>query len=305
MDIEGKQPPEFGRSPGYRTYFLPATRGDLNEFLHQLLSTEWDTPDSPLRLRGDLELGEVAGTQFYNQTRIFLRLLAEESKGTPLTAIGNLKLATVARMCERMEWPRQRVEFFRNVGARRMTEEDVFPLHLIRVVCDCGRLIRRRHNRLFVVKRALRLLADDRAGQFYRHLFLVFFREFNLDYMPAGREVPLVQESMAVVLWRLSVVANEWIPADRLPDELFLESVRRQVVRPSSFPEEADWVIASHILRPLQWFGLLEGDPPLDDRRLLRDPVRYRKTPLFDRFISFEPRPFRLTPGPAPNPDWA
>ena len=55
------------------------------------------------------------------------------------------------------------------------------------------------------------------------------------------------------------------------------------------------WDTASHamearILRPLQWFGLLEHR---EDGTKLRSFARrhlYRKTALFDRFLSFEVR---------------
>ena len=48
---------------------------------------------------------------------------------------------------------------------------------------------------------------------------------------------------------------------------------------------QAATMLARHILDPLRWFGLVEYRGPevsLD--------IRWRKTPLFDRFLSFDVR---------------
>jgi hypothetical protein len=42
------------------------------------------------------------------------------------------------------------------------------------------------------------------------------------------------------------------------------------------------------ILRPLQWFGLLERREDENDAGRIERRRSYRKTPLFDRFLSFE-----------------
>jgi len=117
-------------------------------------------------------------------------------------------------------------------------------------------------------------------------LFYTLFRNFDLGFLSMYRETPLVQDSMAVILWRLQLVARDWVTADGLPQEVFLNSVREELQAASiSETVEAD-VLQWEVLEPLLWFGLLESDQPLD-RWLRQAEPKYRKTPLFDRFLSF------------------
>jgi hypothetical protein len=46
----------------------------------------------------------------------------------------------------------------------------------------------------------------------------------------------------------------------------------------------------AQMLRPLQWFGLLEHQEEPTSESLLTNTHYYRKTALFDRFLTFDVR---------------
>ena len=60
-----------------------------------------------------------------------------------------------------------------------------------------------------------------------------------------------------------------------------------------------DWVAPAlfvlRVLRPLRWFGLVESR---DEDATRRGRGKWRKTPLFDRFLAFDPKIVRAVEGP-------
>ena len=91
---------------------------------------------------------------------------------------------------------------------------------------------------------------------------------------------------MAVILWRLQMMARDWATAEQLTGEVFLYGVSAQIKAVSPWPTAEAAVLADEVLEPLSWFGLLECDQPLE-RWLHREKAKYRKSPLFDRFLTF------------------
>jgi len=265
----------------------PATSAQINAFIRCLIMADWNAPDSAIQLANDLALDDVKHVLFFHQARQFLRLM-EENQGAPLTATGNLKRAYVAQMIEKMDWLRREVAPLLESGISKViNENDVLPLSVIHGVCEYGKLICKRRNRASVAPRGLELLADAQAGRLYRHLFITLFRNFDLSYLSSFRETPLVQDSIAVILWRLQMVAEDWLPLSQLPEEVFLTPVRDQVRAASSWPEVETTVLWGRVVRPLLWFGLLECDHGDDEWPGPRVILKFRKTPLFDRFLSF------------------
>ena len=264
----------------------PATKADVDAFIAQLLKADWNAPNSPIQLADDLSYEEVKHVFFFNQCRQFLRLI-DENKGAPLTAMGNLNRAYVAQMMEKLDWLRRYMAPLVDLGICKVfNEQDVRPLEVLHGVCDYGKLIYKRRNRVFLTSRGRELLADSQAGRLYRLFFLTLFQQFDLNILSGYRETPFVQDSMAVILWRLQLVASDWATAEKLTSEVFLYSVTEQVRAVSSLPGVETDVLASQVLEPLTWFGLLECDQPLE-RWLHREKAKYRKTPLFDRFLTF------------------
>lgn len=265
----------------------PATKADIDAFIAQLLKADWNAPNSPIQLADDLSLDDVKQVLFFDQARLFLRLM-DENKGAPLTATGNLNRAYVGQMMEKLDWLRRYMEPLKRGGLCKVFDQmDVQPLDVLYGVCKYGKLIGKRKNRAYVTSMGRELCADAQAGRLYRLLFLTLFRNFSLDYISGYRETPLVQDTLAVILWRLQMVARDWIAADRLPREVFLTSVLEQASAAATLPDMETTILRHEVLEPLVWFGLLESDQTEDEWYRLRAQPKFRKTPLFDRFLSF------------------
>ena len=84
-----------------------------------------------------------------------------------------------------------------------------------------------------------------------------------------------------MILWGLSNVAGEWQSVDTLRT---LTAIRDDAVVGMHWNAEGR-MFAGRVLGLLRWFGLLEyrGPPEMFE-------VGWRKTPLFDRFLSFDVR---------------
>ena len=259
------------------------------EDLHRLVYVDWNSPDSPLWLHGALPLDALGGAWFFTNARILLNAIGDED-GVPLTQNGNLIRAFVLRMVDQMKWPLSHMETNRRYYTKALDEERAFPLHVLRVVCQNGRLLLKRGRKLRITSRARSLLADDQAGALFRHLFVAFFQDFNLAYLDRCHEFPGIQQTAAVILWRLQQVVQEWIEVKKLPDQVLLPPVRQEIEalrNPHLQFDEAPLLLGLRILAPLTWFGLIEVTEPAEEF-MFWESRRVRKTPLFDRFLQFE-----------------
>jgi len=269
--------------------YHPSSPAELERYVRWLQQPDWDEPAFPMKLRADLPSAEVAQTRLLNQTRLFLKLMVEAGSA-PLTPGGYLKRAYVARMIEQMEWPREHMAEFPPGMFKKIDESDAKPLDIIRRLCECAGWVRHKRNALYVPKRVLSLLDDDKAPWLYRELFITFFRRFNIWHVFSDEAAPAVQQTAAVTLWRLSVVAGNWMTLPELPPQILIDGVRELMER----PDLPGWelIVLNHLmLQPLTWFGLLERDGPPDPLGDQAAKLRFRKTALFDRFITFCPSP--------------
>jgi len=87
------------------------------------------------------------------------------------------------------------------------------------------------------------------------------------------------------VLWSLSVAATDWEPRERL-SRLCTIPIIGMLDEPSW--DKASAAMEAQILRPLLWFGLLEHRDYEEDAGHFGRRHLYRKTTLFDRFLSFD-----------------
>jgi hypothetical protein len=269
--------------------YHPSSVAELERYVRWLQRPDWNEPEFPMKLRADLPVAELTDIRLLNQTRLFLRLMAEAGSA-PLTPGGYLKRAYVARMIEQMEWPREHMAKFPPGMFKKVDEFDAKPLDTIRRLCECAGWVRHRRNALYVPRRVLGLLDDDKASWLYRELFITFFRRFSIWHVFSDDAAPAVQHTAAVTLWRLSVVAGNWMRLPDLPQEVLLDGVREVIARRTDLP---GWelVVLNHLmLTPLSWFGLLDCDRPADALGH-EENTRFRKTALFDRFITFCPPP--------------
>jgi hypothetical protein len=89
-----------------------------------------------------------------------------------------------------------------------------------------------------------------------------------------------------IVLWSLSIAAADWQTSEKLT---------RLCTIPVNEVLQATWdtgslMMEARILRPLLWFGLLDHRAEKVPDTRFAERHLYRKTPLFDRFVTFNVR---------------
>src|SRR5690606_23274482 len=127
----------------------------------------------------------------------------------------------VAALIDRFTFDDGYIEDVRAV-TKRIKEQDVFPLHVVRLVCELAGLLRRRSQRFEVTTAGRRLAASDRAGELHATLFHTFFRKLSLDYLVGWGEWPELQHQVAFTLYRLPEAARDWSSAGDLLSETVL-----------------------------------------------------------------------------------
>lgn len=263
----------------------PNAREVFEAFCRSLLVADWEEPGGPLRLNADLNLADLRDADFFVNTRLFLATLAEED-GAPATATGNLNRVFVRRMFDRLKLPEAYRDSIRRV-CKVINERDVWPLHLVRVVCECGGVAARRKKRFHLTKAGRMLLPDGQAGALFRRLFLACFRRFDLRYEFHLRDVPGIQETMAVILWRLDTVARDWTPVRGLARDVLLPSVLSQLRQAMIGPHDSEeWILAGYVLDPLFRLGLIERQNN-DGWLNMTAEDSIRVTALWRKFIGF------------------
>ena len=257
----------------------------FDAFWRSLLVADWEQPAGPLRLSADLKLADLSAADFLVNTRVFLAALAE-ADGAPATATGNLARAFVGQIFDRLVLSKPFRESVHYV-CKVVNEQDVWPLHLARLVSGCAGLAGRRKKRFRLTKAGRILLPDDQAGVLYRKLFIAYFRRFDLQYDFCLRDVPGIQDTMAVILWRLDTIARDWTPVRGLAPRILLTGVLNQMHAAMTYPHDTEeWILVGYVLDPLFDFGLIErqksGEWPSVTEK---DEIRI--TPLWRKFIGF------------------
>jgi hypothetical protein len=248
------------------------------------LRGEPSASNQAIRLEPTLTMTELSGSAITRNALIVLRR-AVETNGLKLTAIGNLSRAVVDEMCEIFEWPDYaKDEYFR--FHKVINEPDFLPLHFVRVLVKSTKLVRTHRGKLVPTRLGKGIVVKEHYGALQAVLFHVAFWHMNLSYFDRRTLDFWPQRDVGVVLWSLSVSANDWL--DR-------ETLTRLCTVPVIGVLESTWDLGSsameaRILRPLMWFGLLEYRSDGTSTSGLVERHLYRKTPLFDRFLQFDVR---------------
>jgi len=215
---------------------------------------------------------------------ILLRLGLEPG-GLELTARGNLQRKTVYRLCRSFSWPGFGVgELFEYYGSPN--EEHAWPVRFLRILAMEAGLLRKRRGTLGTTRRARSLLADGAEGRLQAALFetagwrvrLAYFDRMPLEHWP--------QAQFGIVLWALSRTLDDW----HTPDDLSRSCVLPEAEVTTMPAQWSSWAFEARMLRPLQLFGLVEvhAEQEAQPDGCNRERRRYRKSPLFDRFLSFD-----------------
>jgi hypothetical protein len=141
-----------------------------------------------------------------------------------------------------------------------------------------------KHKGTFRLSRLGRsLLPPEAAGELNAVLFDVTCNRYNLAYLDRRSVKESFQPQIGLTLFLMSKVAE----TPRSPEELL--SITTLPIDPpqSDFPFRSEAIFRVRVLRYLEWFGLLEKvRVAVNDQ--LGEQHLYQKTPLFDRFLSFD-----------------
>lgn len=243
-----------------------------------LVQTDWNDPDSPIKLNDGLSLEALQGAIIVSHTRLFLSSLNTD-KGVKLTAAGNLNRKYVEQMLDEFSWPGQDIAEIRRMN-KVINEEDFSGLHFIRVACEVAKLTRKYKGTLRLSRLGRSLLEDGSAGLLMSELFIGIFQRFNLAYMDRFDVEDSLTPQMSLILYGISKLANDYVSPDELAN-LTLDPIEC----PGDYLTP-DMIFEDRVLRYLCWFGLMEKRAKAANDQRFRDYL-YRKTPLFDQFLSF------------------
>jgi hypothetical protein len=95
----------------------------------------------------------------------------------------------------------------------------------------------------------------------------------------------MLQQTFALTLWRLSLVARHWLELELMPEELLLPAVLDDLYDATARYRSAGHILNVRLIQPLKEFGLVETIEEKEDYTSQTKAVRI--TPLFDRFLSF------------------
>jgi hypothetical protein len=246
------------------------------------LRQEPSAGQTAIQIASDLNADEIAGSAVARNTLILLRQ-AIERDGLPLTATGNLSRAVVAEMCKLIEWPHyNRDEAFR--FNKVVNEPDFLPLHVVRLLAQAATVVRAKRGKLVPTPLGISMLSDARQGSLSATLFHLAFWHMDLGYFGRGLLGSWPQADIGLVLWSLSVSADDWQNSEKLTR---LCTIPEPAILSGTWDRSA-YAMEARILRPLLWFGLLEyrTEKIADSRFATRH--YYRKAALFDRLLTFD-----------------
>jgi hypothetical protein len=248
----------------------------------QALRREPSAVQTAIRIANDLSVGEIARSPVARNTLILLRQAIERG-GLRLTATGNLSRAVVADMCKLIEWPDyDQADAFR--FNKVINEPDFLPLHVVRQLAQAATLVRAQRGKLIATPLGKSMLSDTKQGALLAILFHLAFWHMDLDYFARGLLGSWPQADAGVVLWSLSVCADEWQSPEKLTRLC-------TIPEPAMFSDTWDrtrYAMEAKILRPLLWFGLLEHrDEEIPGCRFGQNHF-YRKAQLFERLLAFD-----------------
>lgn len=265
------------------------TGGPSSGVIEEMLHCNWNQPDSPVYLNGNLPLADLEKSFFYCNARQFLLTLQEDGV-FPLNRSGFLKRKPVRRLIGQTRWPGDYIEQATR-QTKRPDETDIWLLHGIRILLDLAGLIEQEDNAYRLNGEMLHMLDEANAGQLYRLLFSTYYKEMNLGYLGSTLELPHLQHSVPFILYKLQQLAKSWVPIEELMTEILLYPVSLELqfedVDGSSLAYD---LLHDDLFSSLNRFALVdtrkEGaliDP--DDHTGYPDQIRI--TPLLEKFIEF------------------
>ena len=250
----------------------------------EALRSEPSPENGALSFASDVEDEALAQSVFVRNALVLLEEIDGKERMWISSSSNCLMKKCVTRLRGLISWPGlEGAEHFRKGKTYR--EQDVGELHLLRLLVERAGLIRSAGLWFELTPLGRALLEPGRRGTLQALLFRHAFWDMDLSRFvrvhPRGLPGWWPQGEIGAILWGLSAVAEDWqnagtltalctIPDDELPE------TRRGA---------ASTMFVWRILWPLRWFGLIEYRGPEEARD-----VEWRKSVLFDRFLSFDVR---------------
>jgi len=250
-----------------------------------LIYTKWEDSKCPIKFNENLPFELVKHSTLFTNARLLLKKLLELKNKNTATDKGNLNRLVVKQLFDEMmldERYRESTIRYNKV----LNEVDVFPLHIVRVVCDCAGLIKKRSKRFIVPKKYQGLISDDKAGMLYYMLFNAYFTKFNMGYVGRFPAIDSIQTTVSYSFYRISKLCNKYCKLKYLLHNIFLPKVCEDIRECKFAPPEGEWLVESRIIAPLEKFGLLECE--LKKEKYYSRTSEAIKTELFDKFMKFE-----------------
>ena len=249
-----------------------------------LIYINWDDENCPMKFNKNLTPEDLKLSRFFNNTRLFLKTLIELSDEDTATTTGNLNRKLVKFVFDKLDIKadyRDTIIRYNKV----LNEEDVFPLHIIRIVCEAGELIHKRSKKIVFKKNYHNLLSDENAGELYWFLFRAFFEGLNLGCLDRYPKATDLQETIGYSFYRLSTLCNEYKTIEELYRQILLPKVIGNIEKTDSPIIDKSGIIKTRIIKPLEEFGLVECQRK--GEKYYSEIEKVKKTELFDRFMKF------------------
>ena len=184
--------------------------------MHHLLTRPFDAPDV---LVFNTQLSGVEEAPIMRLFQMLVQAIGD--KGLKATAMGNLpqKFSREAALCY---WGEQEhARRTRYGGINR--EQDFFDLHVVRIVAELAKLIRRFKGKFVLTDTYRKVLKQGGLTSLYTSLFRCYVQAFNWDYRSRGREHPFFQQSFAFTLYLLQQFGRTERPA-RFYEDRFIQA---------------------------------------------------------------------------------
>ena len=190
----------------------------LDPASRQALRIEPSAENPALRLACDLAEEELVQSVFVRNAMVVLEHTAAEAL-VWLTDNGNFRRDTVTALRAAMSWPdMEAVEHFRE--GKILREQHVWELHLLHRLVDAAGLVDGRSVLLLLTALGCEMMETGRRGALQALLFRQAFWRTDLSGfikgVPRGLPGMWPQGDIGVVLWSLSVAADEWQGTDTL-----------------------------------------------------------------------------------------
>lgn len=228
-----------------------------------------------------LSESELSGSRLCCAAMIILRHIAA-NEGIGLTKAGAFNRKFVVWAVDQFDWPRYTSgELY--VVNKVLNEDDVPPLFCLHELLRVGRLIRYTKGKAVLTKAGKSLLGD------YGHLQVVLFESFFTRFDFAAFERWPIEIPEADTFHFLGVIRNrlaDWVSYPEFAG--WCLPIYALPARRGTPEEDAMFYLATRLVQPLSWLGLLE------EKEISRlspiHTVQLRKTKLFDKFLRFEMR---------------